>query len=90
MFGVDVNAINEAGNTALHGAAHIRAAAVVQFLDDKGAQLNVRNKPSNYLLFELPSETPLAIAERTVQPGQAPIEVRTSAGDLLRRLGAIK
>jgi ankyrin repeat protein len=89
-LGVDVNAVNEAGNTALHGAAHIRSDAIVQFLADKGAQLNVRNKPSNFLLFELPSETPLAIAERTVQPGQAPIHVQTSTGDLLRRLGATK
>jgi ankyrin repeat protein len=89
-LGVDVNAVNDAGNTALHGAAHIRSDEVVKFLADKGATLSVANKPSNFLLFDLPSETPLAIAERTVQPGQAPIHERTSTGDLLRQLGATK
>jgi ankyrin repeat protein len=88
QLGNDVNAINEAGNTALHGAAHIRCDEIVQFLADKGARLSVKNKPSNFLLFDLPAETPLQVSERTVQPGQAPIHVRTSTGDLLRRLGA--
>jgi ankyrin repeat protein len=88
QLGGDVNAVNDAGNCALHGAAHIRSDEVVQFLADQGAALNVKNKPSNFLLFELPAETPLAVAERTVQPGQAPIHLRTSTGDLLRKLGA--
>jgi ankyrin repeat protein len=87
-LGNDVNAVNDAGNTALHGAAHIRSDEIVQFLADRGAHLSVRNKPSNFLLFDLPAETPLQVSERTVQPGQAPIHVRTSTGDLLRRLGA--
>jgi ankyrin repeat protein len=78
-LGGDVHATNAAGETALHGAAHIRADALVQFLVDKGAALNVKNRRG---------ETPLMIAERTVAAGSAPVYVRTSTGDLLRRLGA--
>ena len=78
-LGGDVNAPNAAGETALHGAAHIRADPLVQFLVDKGAALNVKNRRG---------ETPLMIAERTVAAGSAPVFVRTSTGDLLRRLGA--
>ena len=78
-LGNDANAISSAGDTALHGAAHIRADALVQFLVDSGARVNVKNKRG---------ETPLMIAERTVAAGSAPVIVRTSTGDLLRKLGA--
>jgi ankyrin repeat protein len=78
-LGGDVNAVNAAGETALHGAAHIRSDAIVQFLVDKGAAVDVKNKRG---------ETPLMIAERTVAAGSAPVFVRTSTGDLLRKLGA--
>ncbi len=43
-LGADVNAVNSAGDTALHGAAHIRSATLVQLLVDNGAWLNVKNK----------------------------------------------
>jgi ankyrin repeat protein len=79
-LGNDVNAANAAGDTALHGAAHIRADALVQFLADKGANLNAANKRG---------ETPLFIAERTLAAGTAPLIGRSSTGDLLRKLGAI-
>jgi ankyrin repeat protein len=78
-LGGDVNAMNAAGETALHGAAHIRSDAVVRFLAEKGATLDVRNRRG---------ETPLMIAERTIAAGSAPVFVRTSTGDLLRKLGA--
>ena len=39
----DVNAVNQAGDTALHGAAALGYDQVVQLLADKGAQLNVKN-----------------------------------------------
>ena len=43
-LGGDVNAVNQAGDTALHGAAALGYNTVVQFLADHGAQLNVKNK----------------------------------------------
>jgi uncharacterized protein len=78
--GSDVNAANTAGDTALHGAAHIRCDALVQLLADGGARLDVKNRRG---------ETPLVIAERSVAAGSAPVFERTSTGDLLRKLGAV-
>ena len=43
-LGADVNAGNQAGDTALHAAAARGMNSVVQLLADKGAQLNARNK----------------------------------------------
>lgn len=78
-LGGDVNAANAAGDTALHGAAHIRSDTLVRFLAEKGAALDVANKRG---------ETPLFIAERTLAAGSAPVFARTTTGDLLRALGA--
>ncbi|MBV9401578.1 MAG: ankyrin repeat domain-containing protein [Bryobacterales bacterium] len=44
QFGADVNATNDAGDTALHGAASKGYDAIVQELADKGAQLEVKNR----------------------------------------------
>ncbi|HEY7170351.1 MAG TPA: ankyrin repeat domain-containing protein [Vicinamibacterales bacterium] len=77
--GSDVNATNTAGDTALHGAAHIRSDALVQLLADRGARLDVKNRRG---------ETPLMISERSIAAGSAPVFERTSTGDLLRKLGA--
>jgi uncharacterized protein len=52
--GADVAAINEAGDTALHGAANLGHAEVVRLLAQKGAALNVKNKRGL---------TPLALAQ---------------------------
>jgi ankyrin repeat protein len=79
-LGADVNAANDAGNTALHGAAHMRYEQLIQLLVAHGAELNVKN---------VDGQTPLAVAERSVQLfGNPVIELHTSAGDLLRKLGA--
>ena len=43
-LGADINATNQAGDTALHAAAARGLNTVVQLLADKGAQLNVKNK----------------------------------------------
>jgi ankyrin repeat protein len=77
-LGGDINAANDAGNTALHGAAHIKSNALVQFLVDHGAAIDVANKRG---------QTPLTIAD-TIRAGSATINSRTSTGDLLRRLAA--
>ena len=51
--GVDVNAVDDAGNTALHTAASRRLDTVVQFLADSGANLNAYNEEG---------QTPLTMA----------------------------
>jgi ankyrin repeat protein len=77
-LGGDVNAINDSGNTALHGAAYTKANTIVQLLVDHGAALNVKNKRG---------QTPLVIAD-SIRAGSATVTSRTETGDLLRRLGA--
>jgi ankyrin repeat protein len=55
-LGADVNATNDAGDTALHGAASKGYDAIVQLLADKGSQLEVKNKRGR---------TPLASAKKS-------------------------
>src|SRR5207248_5618189 len=43
-LGADVNAANEAGDTALHASASRGYNAIVQVLVDKGAKLDLKNK----------------------------------------------
>jgi ankyrin repeat protein len=43
-LGADVNATNQAGDSALHGAAAMRYDTVIQLLADHGAQMNAKNK----------------------------------------------
>jgi ankyrin repeat protein len=68
--GADINAANDLGNTALHGAAERGTAKVVEFLVARGARLDAKNKKG---------QTPLDMAL-----GFAP--VRESAASLLRDL----
>ena len=77
-LGADVNAVNEAGDTALHGAAwREQADSIVQFLVDRGAELDAKNNRD---------WTPLVIAEG-IHTGGNFIHSDTTAA-LLRRLGA--
>jgi ankyrin repeat protein len=76
-LGADVNAANEAGNTALHGAAQIKANKVIELLVAKGADVNATNKRG---------QTPVMLGD-TVRAGSATIASRTTTGDLLRQLG---
>lgn len=76
--GIDVNASNDAGSTALHGAALIKADAVVELLVASGASLDVKNARG---------QTPLMLAD-TIRAGSATVAGRTPTGDLLRKLGA--
>jgi ankyrin repeat protein len=78
--GNDVNAVNAAGETALHAAAYRGpqgADTIVQFLVSKGAKVNAKNKRG---------WTPLVIAEGIFF--QATNTQAPSTADLLRKLGA--
>ena len=74
----DVNAATEVGNTALHGVAYLGWNALLQFLVDRGANVNVTNKRG---------ETPLIIAEGKGERLSNALVVHKSTADLLRRLG---
>ncbi len=56
-LGVDLNAIDDNGETAMHGAAYKNLPKVVQFLADKGARIEVWNQENKY------GWTPLMLAE---------------------------
>ena len=58
--GVDVNAVNEAGFTALHGAAFRGTDEVVKYLVEKGANINAQ---------DFRGRTPLFIARGPTQQG---------------------
>ena len=80
-LGGDVNAATTNGDTPLHSAASAGLASVVQFLADKGAKLDAKNKRG---------QTPLAaaLARRPTQGGNNADADRKSTVDLLRKLGA--
>ncbi len=56
-LGNDVNAVDDNGETAMHGAAYKSFPRVVQLLADKGARIEVWNRKNKY------GWTPLSIAE---------------------------
>ena len=77
-MGADVNAVNDLGDTALHGAAwRERADSIVQFLVERGAEMDAKNHRE---------WTPLVIAEG-IHTGGNYIKSDTTAA-LLRDLGA--
>jgi ankyrin repeat protein len=82
-LGIDVNAVNEGGDTALHTAAARRLNTVVQLLAERGAVLDVKNKKG---------QTPLAIASTARRTPDGLAQTTSAAGsstaDLLRKLGA--
>jgi len=75
--GVDVNAVNDVGETAMHAAAYRGANSVVQYLYDKGAKLDVVAKDGR---------TPLIIADGVEYGNSFAAQPHTAA--LLRKLGA--
>jgi hypothetical protein len=54
--GDDVNAVDANGETAMHGASYKNLPGAVKFLADKGARIDVWNRPNKY------GWTPLTIA----------------------------
>jgi ankyrin repeat protein len=75
-LGANVRAVNERGETALHGAAYQGANLVAQLLIDRGAEINPKSKCG---------WTPLTIAEGVFHSGG--VFVHPTTVDLLRKLG---
>ena len=79
--GADVNAVNADGQTAMHAAAFTGADAIVQYLADHGAQVDVKDKSG---------ETPWTMAAG-ISPSlnnQGLYGAHKSTADLLLKLGA--
>mgnify|MGYP001793287247 CR=1 FL=1 len=55
-LGADINAVDNNGETAMHGAAYKNLPNVVKFLQSKGAKIELWNQPDKF------GWTPLAIA----------------------------
>lgn len=100
-LGTDVNAVDGAGNTALHLLARRRPAfdSVIQLLADRGVALEVtNNKGETPLALALAPPAPLRGQSTTVQTIQWRADYaawvenkgRTSTTDLLRKLGATR
>jgi ankyrin repeat protein len=75
-LGADVKAVNDRGETALHGAAYHGADSIVRLLVDRGAEINPKSKCG---------WTPLTIAEGVFHSGGVFVHPKTV--DLLRKLG---
>jgi ankyrin repeat protein len=86
-LGVDINAVNDSGETAMHGAAYKNLPKVVKYLDENGANIKVwhkRNKRGStpYLIaagyrpgnFKPSRETMAAIKEVMAKHGVEPTE----------------
>jgi len=84
-LGGDVNATNDIGDTAIHGAAYVGANDIVQFLVEKGAKVDAEN---------VYGQTAWTIAAEVMTPGLAkdkdlrPRNSHQSTADLLVKLGA--
>jgi uncharacterized protein len=74
--GVDVNAVNDKGETALHGAATSGRNEVISYLVEKGAKLDVKDKRGR---------TPLDIA---MGVGERAGAAHEATAELLKKLGA--
>ncbi len=78
--GLDLRQVNSRGETALHGAADRGADTIVQFLVERGADLNVKTKQGF---------TPLDVAMGKSSLNQLPIPKPTTVA-LLRKLGGLE
>jgi uncharacterized protein len=84
-LGGDVNATNDIGDTAIHGAAYVGANDIVQFLVEKGAKVDAEN---------VYGQTAWTIAAEVMTAGLAkdkdlrPRNSHQSTADLLVKLGA--
>jgi uncharacterized protein len=82
--GVDVNATNRSGNTALHAAALLGYDQVIQQLVDAGARVDVKNSQGQTALSQLTAKTGTSLRA----PERSNRGARESTVALLRKLGA--
>jgi len=75
--GADIDAVNEADFTALHGAAFRGLNEVIQILIDRGADINAR---------DFKGRTPYRIAEGSKQSFQ--FQAYPETAEFLKKLGA--
>jgi ankyrin repeat protein len=75
--GNDINAVNDKGQTALHGAVYFGGTMLVPFLVERGARMNVLNARQ---------QTPWIITQGEYQAGSFIVHKET--GDVLETLGA--
>jgi ankyrin repeat protein len=78
--GLDLRQANSRGETALHGAADRGADTIVQYLVDRGVDLNVKSKQGF---------TPLDVAMGKSSLIQLPVPKPTTVA-LLKKLGALE
>lgn len=78
-LGNDIHAANARGRTAMHGAAGIGADSMIQFLVEKGANLDAKDRQGN---------TPLTVAAGRVPRGDGANRIYESTMNLLLKSGA--
>jgi uncharacterized protein len=90
-LGGEVSAISKNGDTALHASAFHQYETVIQFLADRGADLNAKNKAGQTPLFALRKGREAAktvvlssATSASEPPGDKVLQIET----LLRKLGA--
>lgn len=90
----EVNAANQAGDTALHAAATHRYETVIRFLAERGANVNARNKGGRTPLAVLtaqskaPKQVVLASASSAGSGSDSPADYTVHIAELLRNFGA--
>jgi len=77
--GADVNATNQVGQTALHGAAYLGASRIVKFLVDHQANLNARDRQG---------QTPFRVAEAHLNVSGQGVTHNPETAQVLKDLGA--
>ena len=93
-LGSDVNATNDLGKTALHGAAFTGANAIIQFLVEKGAKLDTKNIfGETALIIALGDPDQMVSLYRakyggSVRAGDIVHVIHNSSAELLLKLGA--